>query len=372
MKKLISLLLIVGLVVSGTGCSEKVEGASDDQSNGEKSNQVEEVDERDTIEIFGTVEAAEKKLITLQFPVRINDLIIDEGQQVGAEEKIMELDLLGQLDDYKSLENNIKVIEDQIVNQKIINDNLSSQLQKKENGLYNRSLPEIEAKQISYDIANSNYEEAKSDLEESDKLYQEGFISQDDYDNEKQNLYNLEKQILMEKSNLDLCIATVNSQIAELKTKLIENEKILSDLEEVQLTESKLKMEKITNQLKNNSDLKDTFIINSFNEGLIEKVYCEEGQVVNQGSPIVSLIDKSSIYVKGEVPEEFVGLVEEGATVNVIPVYDKTKSYEGVVTQISQVATNKNNEIIVIIDIQLHNIDENLKPNYNVNIEIEK
>jgi len=374
MRKLISLLILVGVIgIIGTGCSKEVEDIQSENTNTEQNTNQEEVQKpKDIIEIFGSVEASEKKIISLQFPVKIENIIATEGQQADLNDSIVELDLLGQYENYKNIEIKIKVIEEQILKQQTINNNLTNSIGIKENGLAKKTLPEIQAKQLSYDIASKTYEEAKIDLGESEKLYQAGVMSQNNFDNEKQNVFNLEKRLLIEKSSLDLCISSIKSQLVELKTELIKNEKALVDLEQVQLTEAKNKFDNLTNQLINNNDLKDFFIVNGFKEGLIEKIYCEEGQVVNEGSPIVSIIDKSSIYIKGEVPEEFVGFVKEGATVNVIPISDETRSYKGIVSKVSQIATNKNNEVIVMIDIRLDSVDEYLKPNYNVNIEIEK
>lgn len=374
MRKLISLLILVGVIgIIGTGCSKEVEDIQSENTNTEKNTNQEEVQKpKDRIEIFGSVEAAEKKIVSLQFPVKIKNIILEEGQQVDLNDSIMELDFLGQYENYKNIESKIKAIKEQILKQQTINNNLTNLIGIKQNGLTNKTLPEIQAKQLSYDIASKTYEEAKIDLDESKKLYQAGVMSQKNLDIEKQNLFNLEKKLLIEKSGLDLCISAIESELSELKIELIQNEKALMDLEQVQLMQAKNEFNNLKNQLMNNEDLKDLYIVSGFKEGLIEKVYCEEGQVIDGGSPIVSIIDKSSIYIKGEVPEELVGFVKEGKAVNVIPISDETKNYKGIVDKVSKIATNKNNEVIVMIDIRLDRVDQYLKLNYNVNIEIEK
>lgn len=368
----IALLLCIVLIV-GAGCARNSDEPKEVNAKTEaESSQNETKKTNDTIEVFGTVEASEKKDVTFEFPVKVKDIVIVEGQKVAKGESLVELDLFGQYEKYENIENRVGVLEEQIIKQKSIIDNLTNEIQKKESGLYNRSLPEIKSKQLSYDIAKNAYEEAKLDLVESEKMFQSEALSQNDFDKMEQEVYTLEKKVLMEKSYLDLAIASIENQLEDLKTELIKNEKTLTDIEQIQLVDKKIEYNNLGNQLINNMNLKDSFIINGFKEGLIEAVHCEEGQVIEKGSPIVSLVDKSSIYIKGEVPEEFVGMVREGATVNVIPVSDKVKSYKGVVDKISEIATNKNNEVVVIIDIKLYNIDDSLKLNYNVNIEIEK
>jgi HlyD family secretion protein len=90
--------------------------------------------------------------------------------------------------------------------------------------------------------------------------------------------------------------------------------------------------------------------------------------VQNMPTRVLQLIDADSIMVIAEVDEEFIKKVTLGETVNIVPVSDSSISIPGTVTQISNVAVEKDGKRIIKIQVKPQDPDRELKPGYSVDV----
>jgi multidrug resistance efflux pump len=76
------------------------------------------------------------------------------------------------------------------------------------------------------------------------------------------------------------------------------------------------------------------------------------------------------MVVRANVSEEFIKDVKSGLKVEIIPVADKSKKYNGTVKMIASRAEVQNGETVIPIEISIDDNDGFLMPEYNVDVEI--
>lgn len=96
-------------------------------------------------------------------------------------------------------------------------------------------------------------------------------------------------------------------------------------------------------------------------EGVVDDVITEEGQVVMTGqSPLFRLVNMNEMYVKAEIPENYLPNINKGNEVKVyIPSLDK--EYLGKIRQVGNFINPNNRSFSV--EIELNNDEKLLKPN---------
>jgi hypothetical protein len=117
---------------------------------------------------------------------------------------------------------------------------------------------------------------------------------------------------------------------------------------------------------------KNDNIVCDLDNAIISQVVYEKGEAITPGKYAFELMDINNLYVEANVSEEFIKDVKDKAEVTIVPTYDTSKTLKGKVIGKSEVATTKNGETTVAVDISLEDKDDNLMPNYNVEVKIKK
>lgn len=185
------------------------------------------------------------------------------------------------------------------------------------------------------------------------------------------------QQLLYDKSQKDLerrkalldAGALTDTEYEEYEMALI---KISSDMKSLEISIAKAEAEKslIKNQLNSKNYLSGNNIISPFEKGLVSEVNCYEGDSISTPRSLLSIMDMQSMYIEAEIPEEFIGDIKLNAKVIIVPVADSDKKYQGRVTNIYNLAKNRDGETIIPVEISIEDADEFLKPKYNVDVQI--
>ncbi|MCC5910869.1 MAG: efflux RND transporter periplasmic adaptor subunit [Clostridiaceae bacterium] len=112
-------------------------------------------------------------------------------------------------------------------------------------------------------------------------------------------------------------------------------------------------------------------MISSFEKAVILNITYTTGNITVPTQKSFTIVDLNSLIVEANVVEEFISDVKIGAFVRIVPVADRTKTYEGEVISISKMAFQKNGETVIPVSISINNINDFLIPNYNVDVFIE-
>jgi multidrug resistance efflux pump len=120
----------------------------------------------------------------------------------------------------------------------------------------------------------------------------------------------------------------------------------------------------------NKAFMKGEEIIADVENGVVFDLGYIEGDIVSPSQKVLSIMNLDGMIVRANVSEEFIKDVEIGQKVEIIPVADKLKKYNGTVKMISSRAEVQNGETVIPVEIAIDNNDGFLMPEYNVDVEI--
>jgi HlyD family secretion protein len=135
---------------------------------------------------------------------------------------------------------------------------------------------------------------------------------------------NVAKAALANPGIREAASAAIRSQIAQQKS---------------QIATQRNDAQRIREQLKEAGENRNDLIVVAPFEGTIATRTAEPGEVVQAGTPIVTLLDMSKVYLRGFVPEGQIGRVKVGQTARIFLDSDPSKPLEAFVSRIDPQAT---------------------------------
>ena len=121
--------------------------------------------------------------------------------------------------------------------------------------------------------------------------------------------------------------------------------------------------------------IKGSQIISDIKNGIVRNIAVSEASYLGvQGAPtkVLQLIDADSITISAEVDEEFIGSVQVGKTVRIVPTSAPGTSLTGTVTQIPDLAVEKDGRRVVRVIVKPNDPERLLKPGYTADVYIKK
>ena len=157
-------------------------------------------------------------------------------------------------------------------------------------------------------------------------------------------------------------LAQMETQAALAKTTFerqqnLWNQKIGSEIQYLQAKTNYEAQLKAVAQMK--AQLAKTIVRAPFS-GVIDEVITEKGQVVAPGQPLMRIVNLSNMYVASNIPENFIGKIKNGASVEVF-IKSIGKTVTGNVRQVGNYINPNNRNFS--IEIAVPNQDNLLRPN---------
>ena len=157
-------------------------------------------------------------------------------------------------------------------------------------------------------------------------------------------------------------LAQMETQAALAKTTFerqqnLWNQKIGSEIQYLQAKTNYEAQLKAVAQMK--AQLAKTIVRAPFS-GVIDEVITEKGQVVAPGQPLMRIVNLSNMYVGANIPENFIGKIKNGASVDVF-IKSIGKTVTGKVRQVGNYINPNNRNFS--IEIAVPNQDNLLRPN---------
>ena len=310
MKK-ICLIIISFILLLGAGCSNS--------------------NNKNSIEATGTIETV-NVVLSSKTSGEIKELRINEGERVKQGDTVMIIDT--------------ETLQLQLKQQESGAEMSHAQLDLLRNGARKEDISLAES---SLNQAQINFDQAKSDLERLQKLYQTQTITKKQYDDAA--------------SHFDL----MNDQLSSAKENFIKI-KNYARPEEIKQAEAKLNQSRASADLIK-KNINDSYIVSPLN-GIVVKKYFEVGETVSPMSSLVKISDLTNVELYIYVTELELGKIKLGQKAEVSVDAFKDKKFEGKVTYISPEAefTPKNiqtkderTKLVFAVKIELPNPDFELK-----------
>jgi multidrug efflux pump subunit AcrA (membrane-fusion protein) len=285
-KRIITITLVLGVLIGViTGCGGSADKATNKPEEAQQAEgiPVETISaERDQITNYitvnGTAKATKSAQLTPQLQETVEEVLVTEGQQVAAGEKLIQLD-----------QENIKA---QIAEAKAGLEVAQAVL---EELLAGSRQGEIDKLQAQLNQAEANYQQAKRDYKRSQNLFEREAIS-------KQQLESAKTQMVSAKNNYQSLQESLKMAQKGPTEEQIKRQRASLQQSRSRLNTAQLNLDKISMQAPFSA--------------LVSTVNVEEGEMVG-GQPVVSIIDLSSIKLKTHVSENNVNKLKVGEKVTV-------------------------------------------------------
>lgn len=286
------------------------------------------VEMKKVVEAFGVVKARDYKDINLDFPAQVIKVPVKDGQNVSLDESLIHLNI----NDFRAL------------------------IKNKENEL---NQARFELLKLGKNLADAGdaYEKVKRQLADKEKLFKDGVISQKELDDFE--------DVAKEKEKAVTNIKPALGHDLEVNALAVQSEKV-AVLE--------YDLDRMKNKL-NQSFLKGNVIVSDYSKAVVYDISCAAGYTVGVGEnqqKLLSIMNLDSLYVLADVAEEFIKDVKLGKGATIIPVADNSRKYRGKVIRIADMAVQKNGDTNITVEISIDQQDGFLRPNFNVDVEIDK
>lgn len=219
-------------------------------------------------------------------------------------------------------------------------------------------------------IAEIGYENSQREFERAQKLLAEGVVSQSDYDLREREARSAEQNLARAKLAEDAAskaLAIAEKNAAQLEGSVDDNEYMRTFYE--------AEISSLEAQLATLRDDLDRGRIKSPVDGVVLEKFVEERRVMQAGAPLLRIGDMESIEIECDVLSEEIGLVREGALVEIMGKALGGKTIEGTVRRIYPSGFKKISSLgieqqRVKVIIAFDNEKANLRPGTSVDVRI--
>ena len=350
-----------------------------------EASEVEETEETTEISVFGKAEAIDAEEIYIDFPARVVDVLVEEGQEINKGDKLMTLD-------YEEYKNNIastkikKALDsvntqDSVQEISAINDQIASMQKEKsvKQSYLQDNNYQIQTLNNALKVLEDKIQKAQEDLKSEKELLEAGASTEDAVKsmqlgidaliNEKEST---QKQLQSFKELTAIEIEKLNASIQGKRDEMVQKQDTNSraaSKEHLSAQMSDISIENMNAKL-NKSYIKANDIVADLDHGIIEEISCEKGSFVGSNGPTycMKLLDKDSIQIAADVPEEFISQITVGQSCKVVPYYDNTQSLEGKVVRIESRAVKQDGEVIVKVYVELTDPSILIMPGLSVDV----
>ncbi len=289
---------------------------------------------RGRVEAFGKVTAANELTVSLDFAARVTVVYAENGHRLSRGEPVLAIDTSERDEEIELLREELALLRLEI--QASVTDQ------------------EMERALLEHDIAfaEKRLTEEEQDHALREARYDSGFITRVEMAAYRREVERLRKEV----EDLRLSLERLRS-----------SRRI--DVERARADALQARIERLRDRTRSDYLSGDTVVF-PVDSGVITELTLSPGDLLESGRPAFRVIDLESAMVEADVLEEFIRDVAVGAPVEMIPIADRTRSYNGTVTAISAAAFERNNETVVPVSISLDDADEFLRHGFNIDVFI--
>ena len=286
----------------------------------------------------GVVEEVEKAEVFFDTPLKVNKVLIEEGQKVTKGQQLLELDLdalNSQLETYKINKNS----QQTSMNSKALD-------------------AEVERASNNLKAAERSYNDAKKTYEDNKVLYEANAISKSELEMSEKAYIESESGI----SGLKNARIAYNSAVESRSNSKKSGEDNLK-VTDIQITDLEKKISTIREECLSPID------------GIVATIGVQEGAYTGTMQSAYKIIDPNKLQVRAKINEYDIKNVKAEQSVKLTgDAIDKGTNVPGIVKSVSPVAvtnmTSSGNETVVEVLIQVADAGHALKPGLNVTCEI--
>ncbi len=335
----------------------------------------------------GTVEAKDEETIHSEINATVGEVIVEVGDQVKVGDVLIQFEN----DTKTKLERNLEKLKLQLSSANLSLNDLTSQGGQQEILQAESTLEQV--KKSEKDLADAivtqelGIEQAKRELDTARKLMNDqkelleaGIIAQKEYDDMVDRVKAIEDQLETATIQLEGTKASVTAIESQKKNAQYtvdaaynrvtdKSKKQMISAKQNEIKSVKLQIEELEDEI-----AKANIEVISPIDGVVSEVMVSKGGIVGAGTPMVTILDLSSLKVKAEVSTFNAPQVELGQEVIIKQDSLEGTEYQGKVTEIAPTAVEKRSGTstsdIVPVTVEILDSKTQLKPGFNVDVKI--
>lgn len=343
------------------------------------------------INAWGEVKYTHMEDISIDFPAFVTDVPVKEGDRLTLGQPLVTLDL-------SEYNGNVEKLKQQLaVNQAALpaaEQDISalqadiaqtrSEISRKTGEYNDGTNADLKLLQDSLDLARKELAKAETDLQNYQSLYDAGAIPKTTLDqyadaldqrrkavNDVQNNIRKAKTALKDElDQLNVLLKSKQAQLSQLKLGNTANvTKQQGGISSAQVDLNAMMAKTAKDYIKGNQ------IVSNVKNGIVQNIMVSDAVHLGvQGAPtkVLQIVDADSIVISAEVYEEFIGSVRVGETVKIVPTSAPDTLLTGTVTQIPNLAVEKDGRRVVRVLVKPDDPDFLLKPGYTADVYIKK
>ena len=343
---------------------------------------------QNTVSATGNVSAKDDISLYVNTTQKVKTVHVKVGDPVSVGQPLIDYDISREL---KSLERKLAIAKINLQNAELNSQSIALPASGNELLQYNADIStaqksvtdsenEIKSKQSKINQQQIKIDDANTLLEKNAALLEEGFLTQDEYDqslsaqkNALEVLTDLQLQKEREEQNLDLRkrqLTDAQKKLDNAKNKLADEANAVRYEQQQNVAElAKIEIAQIED------DIADLIAgTTSTVQGHVKEVFVTEGGTATRNNAVIQLSDLSVSQVKADITEYDAPQLDVGQSVLITTSGLPDKVYTGQITRIAAGSVEKEKssetEVVVPIEITVENPDDLLKTGYTVDIEI--
>ncbi len=313
------------------------------------------IEEKQPVQAFGVVKALIIKDISVDFPVKIEKMLVKEGQAVSGGETLAVIDM-------SDAEHAVRFMEERIKALKLETDVKQKVYSQKKESIMKDINPDILKLKNALEKTEKTYDTLLTKNDAISSLYNAGALTGNDLLEYENNVEAARYACKDTEFNLKSLQDTMHVELLQAEADINSALREISVLE-IELQDSRQRL--------SSSNLKGNDMISDIESGIIYSVDCKPGNTVPAGGKLFSIMDSSSFIIEVNVDEQFIKDVKQGAKAYIVPEFDRSLECRGEVTAISAFAIEQNGETVVPVEIKPEKQCEWLNPGYNTEVSIE-
>ena len=343
------------------------------------------------IEAWGEVRYSHIENISIDIPAVVTDVTVKEGERVMLGQPLVTLDLSEYNGNIEKLKQQLSA--DQAALPAAAQDisalqadiaQMQSEIARKNEEYNNSTNADLQLLQNSLNLAQKELENTKNDLQNYQSLYDAQAVPETTLNQYKTALDQCQKAVDDVKATIQKTKTALKDELNQLNISLKSKETQLSQLQlgnsaNVTKQQSGISATQVDLNIMMSKTAKDYFkdnqIVSNVKNGIVQNIAVSDGDyLVVQGMPtkVLQIIDADSITVSAEVYEEFIGSVQVGESVRIVPTSAPDTSLTGTVTQIPDLAVEKDGRRVVRVLVKPDDPNGLLKPGFTADVYFTK
>ncbi|OCN03221.1 secretion protein HlyD [Clostridium sp. W14A] len=374
---LAALLVAFGVFNARAGLSSKTE---DGTSSGTAAHSGE-------IDAWGEVKYSRSVDVIVDFPSIVTNVDVKEGDRVTLGQPLVTLDLSEYQAALTKLQGALSAnqaglsaaTQDTAALEADIAET-QSVLSRKTSEYHKGTSPDLQLLQNSLALTQKEVTNAKQDVQSYQALYNSGAVAKSVLDQYTDALDQKQKALTDVQNNLTKTKNALKDEIDQLSVSLKSKQAQLAALNDSNTANQEKQKSGISSAqadldvmtAKTQKDyLKGNQIVSDLKNGIVQNIAVSDADHLgtqNQPTKVLQLIDADSLTVSAEVDEEFIGRVQVGETVQIVPTSAPDASLSGTVTQIPSLAVEKDGKRVVRVLVKPKDPKTLLKPGYTADV----